>query len=57
MHWQTTILVPNVAAAAGIVRRGRFRLVSPDAVTLPELPLASGAAFECAIPTATSFNS
>jgi catechol 2,3-dioxygenase-like lactoylglutathione lyase family enzyme len=39
VHWQTTILVPNAAAAAGVVRRGRFRLVSPGAVTLPDTSL------------------
>jgi hypothetical protein len=39
VHWQTTILVPNVAAAADVVRRGRFRLVSPGAVTLPDTSL------------------
>ncbi|HWB42805.1 MAG TPA: VOC family protein [Gemmatimonadales bacterium] len=39
IHWQTTILVPDAAAAADIVRRGRFRLVSPGAVTLPDTSL------------------
>ena len=39
VHWQTTILVPSAAAAAGVVRRGRFRLVSPGAVTLPDTSL------------------
>jgi catechol 2,3-dioxygenase-like lactoylglutathione lyase family enzyme len=39
VHWQTTILVRNAAAAAGVVRRGRFRLVSPGAVTLPDTSL------------------
>jgi catechol 2,3-dioxygenase-like lactoylglutathione lyase family enzyme len=36
VHWQTTILVPDVRGAAGIVRRGGFRLISPGAVTLPD---------------------
>ena len=39
VHWQTTILVPNAAAAADVVRRGQFRLVSPGAVTLPDTSL------------------
>jgi len=39
IHWQTTILVPDAAAAADAVRRGRFRLVSPGAVTLPDTSL------------------
>jgi catechol 2,3-dioxygenase-like lactoylglutathione lyase family enzyme len=39
VHWQTTIRVPSAAAAAGAVRRGRFRLVSPDPVTLPDTSL------------------
>ena len=39
VHWQTTILVPNAAAAADVVRRGKFRLVSPGAVTLPDTSL------------------
>jgi catechol 2,3-dioxygenase-like lactoylglutathione lyase family enzyme len=39
VHWQTTILVPDAAAAASVVRRGRFRLVSPGAVTLPDTSL------------------
>ena len=36
VHWQTTILVPDAAAAAAAVRRGRFRLISPAAVALPD---------------------
>jgi catechol 2,3-dioxygenase-like lactoylglutathione lyase family enzyme len=39
VHWQTTILVPNASAAAGVLRRARFRLVSPGAVTLPDTSL------------------
>jgi catechol 2,3-dioxygenase-like lactoylglutathione lyase family enzyme len=39
VHWQTTILVPDAATAAKVVRRGRFRLVSPGAVTLPDTSL------------------
>jgi hypothetical protein len=34
--WQTTILGPEAAAAAAAARRGRFRLISPAAVTLPD---------------------
>lgn len=36
VHWQTTMLVPDAGAAAAALRRGRFRLVSPGAVTLPD---------------------
>jgi catechol 2,3-dioxygenase-like lactoylglutathione lyase family enzyme len=39
VHWQTTILVPDAGAAAEIVRRGRFRLISPGAVALPDTAL------------------
>ena len=39
VHWQTTILVPDVAAAAAAVRRGRFRIVSPGPVELPDTAL------------------
>jgi catechol 2,3-dioxygenase-like lactoylglutathione lyase family enzyme len=39
VHWQTTILVPNATAAANVVRQGRFRLISPGAVTLPDTSL------------------
>jgi catechol 2,3-dioxygenase-like lactoylglutathione lyase family enzyme len=39
VHWQTTILVPNVATAAQALRRGRFRLISPGPVTLPDTSL------------------
>ena len=39
VHWQTTILVPNAATAAAVVRRGRFRLVSPGPVTLSDTSL------------------
>ena len=39
VHWQTTILVPSADAVAGVVRQGRFRLVSPGAVTLPDTSL------------------
>lgn len=39
VHWQTTILVPDADAAAAAVRRGRFRLISPGAVTLPDTSL------------------
>ena len=39
VHWQTTILVPDAAAAARVIRRGRFRLISPEPVTLPDTAL------------------
>ena len=39
VHWQTTVPVPDAAAAAAIVRRGRFRLLSPAAVELPDTAL------------------
>jgi catechol 2,3-dioxygenase-like lactoylglutathione lyase family enzyme len=39
VHWQTTVLVPDVAAAAAVVRRGRFRLLSPGPVELPDSTL------------------
>jgi catechol 2,3-dioxygenase-like lactoylglutathione lyase family enzyme len=39
VHWQTTIRVPDAQAAAAVVRRGRFRLVSPGAITLPDTAL------------------
>jgi catechol 2,3-dioxygenase-like lactoylglutathione lyase family enzyme len=39
VHWQTTILVPDAASAAAVLRRGSFRLVSPGAVSLPDTTL------------------
>jgi catechol 2,3-dioxygenase-like lactoylglutathione lyase family enzyme len=39
VHWQTTILVPDVQAAAAAVRRGHFRLISPEITTLPDTAL------------------
>ncbi len=39
VHWQTTVLVPDAAAAAGAVRRGKFRLLSPGPVELPDTAL------------------
>jgi catechol 2,3-dioxygenase-like lactoylglutathione lyase family enzyme len=39
VHWQTTILVPSAEAAAAAVRRGHFRLISPDVTTLPDSAL------------------
>ena len=36
VHWQTTVLVPDAEAAAAVVRRGRFRLLSPAPVELPD---------------------
>jgi catechol 2,3-dioxygenase-like lactoylglutathione lyase family enzyme len=39
VHWQTTLLVPNADSAAAVVRRGRFRLLSPGVVQLPNTAL------------------
>ena len=39
VHWQTTVLVPDASAAAGVLRRGRFRIISPGAVSLPDTAL------------------
>jgi catechol 2,3-dioxygenase-like lactoylglutathione lyase family enzyme len=39
VHWQTTVLVPDAAAAAAAVRRGRFRLISTAPVELPDSSL------------------
>jgi len=39
VHWQTTVSVPDVGAAAELVRRGKFRTLSRDPVTLPESTL------------------
>jgi catechol 2,3-dioxygenase-like lactoylglutathione lyase family enzyme len=39
VHWQTTVLVPDVAAAAQVVKRGQFRMVSPAPITLPDTAL------------------
>jgi catechol 2,3-dioxygenase-like lactoylglutathione lyase family enzyme len=39
VHWQTTVLVPDAAAAAAVVRRGKFRLLSPGPVELPDSTL------------------
>jgi catechol 2,3-dioxygenase-like lactoylglutathione lyase family enzyme len=39
VHWQTTVLVPDAAAAAAAVRRGQFKLLSPAPVELPDSAL------------------
>jgi catechol 2,3-dioxygenase-like lactoylglutathione lyase family enzyme len=39
VHWQTTVLVPDAEAAAAVVRRGKFRLLSPGTVELPDTAL------------------
>jgi hypothetical protein len=57
VHWQTTVLVPDAESAAAVLRRGRFRLISPGAVTLPDDALGFERGLRSAIPTATSFNS
>jgi len=36
VHWQTTVLVPDAEAAAAVVRRGKFRLISPGPVEIPD---------------------
>ncbi len=39
VHWQTTVLVPDAQAAAQVVRRGKFRFISPGPVDLPDAAL------------------
>jgi catechol 2,3-dioxygenase-like lactoylglutathione lyase family enzyme len=39
VHWQTTVLVPDARTAAGVVRQGRFRLLSPAPVAIPDTVL------------------
>jgi catechol 2,3-dioxygenase-like lactoylglutathione lyase family enzyme len=39
VHWQTTVSVLDVAGAAQVMKRGRFRLLSPAPVALPEATL------------------
>ena len=39
IHWHTTVLVPDAQAAAAVLRRGKFRLISPGAVSLPDTAL------------------
>lgn len=39
VHWQTTVLVRDAAAAASAVRRGNFRLTAPAPVDLPDTSL------------------
>jgi catechol 2,3-dioxygenase-like lactoylglutathione lyase family enzyme len=39
VHWQTTVRVPDAHAAARVVRRGHFRLLSPGPVELPDSTL------------------
>jgi catechol 2,3-dioxygenase-like lactoylglutathione lyase family enzyme len=39
VHWQTSVVVPDVAAATEAVRRGRFRLISAAPVDLPDTAL------------------
>jgi catechol 2,3-dioxygenase-like lactoylglutathione lyase family enzyme len=36
VHWQTSVVVPDVAAATEAVRRGKFRLISAVPVELPD---------------------
>jgi catechol 2,3-dioxygenase-like lactoylglutathione lyase family enzyme len=39
VHWQTTVLVPDPERAAQVFRSGRFRLLSPGTVELPDTTL------------------
>jgi catechol 2,3-dioxygenase-like lactoylglutathione lyase family enzyme len=39
VHWQTTVVVPDPQAASALVRRGHFRLISPEVTTLPDTAL------------------
>jgi catechol 2,3-dioxygenase-like lactoylglutathione lyase family enzyme len=39
VHWQTTVSVANVETAAAAVRRGKFRVLSPEPVELPDTAL------------------
>ena len=39
VHWHTTVLVPDAEGAAAVLRRGRFRLISPGPVGLPDTAL------------------
>jgi catechol 2,3-dioxygenase-like lactoylglutathione lyase family enzyme len=39
VHWQTTVVVPDVAAAAQVVKRGQFHLLSSTPVMLPDTTL------------------
>jgi catechol 2,3-dioxygenase-like lactoylglutathione lyase family enzyme len=39
VHWQTTVRVPDAESAAAVVRRGKFRLISPGPVELPDTAL------------------
>jgi catechol 2,3-dioxygenase-like lactoylglutathione lyase family enzyme len=39
VHWQTTVRVPDAPAAAAAIRRGQFRLLTAQAVELPDTTL------------------
>jgi catechol 2,3-dioxygenase-like lactoylglutathione lyase family enzyme len=39
VHWQTSVVVPDVSAATEAVRRGKFRLISSAPVALPDTAL------------------
>jgi catechol 2,3-dioxygenase-like lactoylglutathione lyase family enzyme len=39
VHWQTTVWVSSAGAAAADVRRGRFRIISPKPMELPDTAL------------------
>jgi catechol 2,3-dioxygenase-like lactoylglutathione lyase family enzyme len=42
VHWHTTVLVPDAEGAAAVLRRGQFRLISPEPVSLPDTALGFG---------------
>ncbi|MFL5401984.1 MAG: VOC family protein [Gemmatimonadales bacterium] len=39
LHWQTTIVVPDLDSAAALLRRDKFRILSPAPVELPDSTL------------------
>jgi catechol 2,3-dioxygenase-like lactoylglutathione lyase family enzyme len=45
VHWQTTVLVPDAKAAAAVARRGKFRLISPGPLELPDTVLGFRSGF------------
>ena len=36
VHWETTIIVPSVDSAVALLRRDKFRLLTPRPVELPD---------------------
>jgi catechol 2,3-dioxygenase-like lactoylglutathione lyase family enzyme len=39
VHWETTIMVPSVDSAAALLRRDKFRVLSPTPIELPDSTL------------------